>query len=160
LETFNPDKGHIYDRYYLAKKKGLLPPYRQFIVSLVTDNPYIDKNYIAQLEKADIVTKQRLLYGNFEYDDDTLKVYTIQEIYDAFTNPSTIHTHTKYLVADIARYGNDTIRIGVWEDDDLINLITMRKKGIDETIEEIKKLELQHKVRRSNICIDGDGVGG
>jgi hypothetical protein len=89
-----------------------MPDYRKFIVSLATDNPRLDKNYIAQLEKADIVTKQRLLYGNFEYDDDPLKIYTTDELYDAFTNPTTkTKNPIKYLVCDVARFGNDTIRI-------------------------------------------------
>ena len=161
LETFNPNKWHIYERYYLAKKKGIMPAYRKFIVSLATDNSKLDKNYIEQLEKADVVTKQRLLYGNFEYDDDPLKIYDINEIYDAFTNPSTKKAEpTKYLVCDVARFGNDSIRIWYREDDDLIEIITRRKQGIDETIEDIKKLEAERWVRRSNIVIDSDWVWG
>jgi hypothetical protein len=37
--------------------------------TLATDNKRLPKSYIEQLSKANEVTKQRLLYGNFDYDD-------------------------------------------------------------------------------------------
>jgi hypothetical protein len=40
-----------------------------FIPALATDNKKLPKTYIEQLMRSDEVTKQRLLYGNFEYDD-------------------------------------------------------------------------------------------
>ncbi len=68
LETFNPDKGHVYSRYYKPWKDGQLPPHRQFIKALPTDNPYTTEEYLNQLRTADKITTERLLYGNFEYD--------------------------------------------------------------------------------------------
>lgn len=62
LETFNPDKGHVYRRFYKPYKEKELPAYRKFIPALATDNPHVSKSYISQLEKADEITKQRLLY--------------------------------------------------------------------------------------------------
>jgi hypothetical protein len=40
-----------------------------FIPALATDNPHLDENYITQLQRADEITRQRLLFGNFDYDD-------------------------------------------------------------------------------------------
>ncbi len=45
LETFNPDKGHVYRRYFVPWKKGELPPHRKFLQSLVGDNPKIEAGY-------------------------------------------------------------------------------------------------------------------
>jgi hypothetical protein len=45
-----------------------LPEDTIFIPSLATDNDYIDPEYITQLRNStDEITKQRLLYGNFDW---------------------------------------------------------------------------------------------
>ena len=36
LETFNPDKWHVYSRYYKPYKTNTLPNYRQFVPALAT----------------------------------------------------------------------------------------------------------------------------
>ena len=74
--------------------------------ALVTDNPYIDENYIEQLRKADIVTQQRLLHGNFEYDDTEGKLFRYDEILDLFDGIIE-KSNDKYLSCDIARLGQD-----------------------------------------------------
>ena len=70
LETFNPSKNHVYMRYYKPFKDNKLPDYRVFITALATDNPYLDHNYIEQLQNADKITKERLqgLYSQKAYD--------------------------------------------------------------------------------------------
>jgi len=157
LETFNPDKWHIYTRYYKPRKTWTLPEYRAFIPALVTDNKYIDPNYIEQLKKADIITQQRLLYGNFDYDDTEWKLFRYDEILDMFTNilePST----EKYIVADIARLWDDKTKITYWEWMICKNIYTYEKLTTDQTSQKIKELEYQKQVPRSHICIDSDWV--
>jgi len=43
-----------------------------FIPSLVGDNPWVDKKFIERLERFpdSSIRKQRLLYGNFDFDDN------------------------------------------------------------------------------------------
>jgi hypothetical protein len=41
----------------------------KFIAALPSDNPYVPKSFFDNLETADETTKQRLLHGNFDYDD-------------------------------------------------------------------------------------------
>lgn len=112
LETFNPDKGHVYRRYYVPFKSGTLPKYRRFIPSLITDNKYIDPAYIEQLQRADEITKQRLLYGNFEYDNTFGKLFRYDEIVDLFSC-NVAKDDTFYISADIARFGADKTVISV-----------------------------------------------
>lgn len=103
LETFNPDKGHVYRRFYIPWKKGTLPPWRRFIPSLITDNKYVDVEYIEQLRKTDGVTKQRLLYGNFEYDETSGKVFRYDEIIDLFQ--CNIEKKEEFFIScDVARF--------------------------------------------------------
>jgi uncharacterized protein YlzI (FlbEa/FlbD family) len=44
----------------------------EFIPSLVGHNPWVDKKFIERLERLPetSIRKQRLLYGNFEFDDN------------------------------------------------------------------------------------------
>ena len=62
-----------------------MPEYKAFVPSVATDNPYLPEDYIEQLKKSDEITRQRLLYGNFDYDDTESKLFRTDEIMDMFT---------------------------------------------------------------------------
>jgi hypothetical protein len=70
----------------LPDKNGTLPEYRMFIPALATDNKKLPKTYIEQLMRSDEVTKQRLLYGNFEYDDTPGRLFDYQAINNLWNN--------------------------------------------------------------------------
>jgi phage terminase large subunit len=158
LETFNPDKGHVYSRYYKPWKDGTLPAHRRFIKALPTDNPHTTEEYLNQLRNADKVTKERLLYGNFEYDDDPTALIEYDAITDLFTN--TVDPGEMYISADVARQGSDKIVIKLWRGLHNFKTIKKKKQGTDVTANDIKALEQIHKVPRSHVIIDEDGIGG
>jgi len=103
LYTCNPAKNWIYTDFYKPYKEGRLPKDKVFIPSLVTDNPHIDPAYIENLRKSDETTVQRLLYGNFDYDDDPTVLMNYKEIVDLFTN-SPVSGNTNYISCDVARF--------------------------------------------------------
>jgi phage terminase large subunit len=70
LGSCNPAKNYVYHRFYKPAKDNTLQRDRQFIQALVSDNPDISKHYRENLMGLDETSKQRLLYGNWEYDDD------------------------------------------------------------------------------------------
>ena len=83
-----------------------MPRDRIFIPSLYKDNPFIDhKKYEDNLKRADKITKERLLHGNWDYDDDPTKLYEYDDICDLFTNSG--ESGESYLTCDIARLGDD-----------------------------------------------------
>ena len=88
--TCNPAKNWVYTEYYRPAKDNKIKPYRKFIQSLVGDNTYISKHYEKQLFELDELSKQRLLYGNWEYDanEDNLTsvIVTPQQIYNEFSS--------------------------------------------------------------------------
>lgn len=155
LQTFNPDKWHVYTNFYKPRKTGTLPEYRQFIPALATDNPHIDQNYIDQLNKSDEITKQRLLYGNFEYDDTTGKIFRYDEIIDLFRNNVAPDT-TYYISVDVARLGNDNTVIAVWRGLECVKIIKIHGKTTDQVANIVKDLEQEHNVYRGNIVVDTD----
>lgn len=161
LETFNPDKGHVYQRYYKPWKDGKMPDNYAFIKALPTDNPSPEvAPYIARIRASgDIVTIERLIEGNFEYDDDPQRLFhDYDKILEIFTNEFIEAAGPKYLVADIAYEGSDLFVIGIWN-----GLVCEKIEAfdkIDETqvAKKINELRLIHKVPLSNVCYDADGL--
>jgi len=159
METFNPAKNHVYQTYFYPYKKKELPPRRRFIPALVTDNPYLSDFYIDQLKNADEVTKQRLLYGNFEYDDDPAKLFEYDDIIDLFTNPIEL-SDDRYLTVDVARKGKDKTVIFLWEGLVITKMWIMERETIDIQKLKLESISASYGVRRSHCIIDEDGVGG
>lgn len=158
LETFNPSKNHVYKRYYKPSVENTMPSYRVFIKALPTDNPHTSEAYIEQLKQADVITRERLLNGNFEYDDDPNALVDTEAIYDLFTN--TVENGDKYLTADIARYGQDKTVIYCWRGLTVYKAFYYEKQGIDVTGQKIKEILATEQIPYSHAIIDEDGIGG
>lgn len=158
LECFNPNKWHVYNDYYKPRKDGTLPPYRKFIKATAKDNKYLPKEYIEQLERADEITKQRLLYWNFDYDDTPWKLFRWDEISDLF-EANIQPNDTTYITCDVARLWDDNTVIMVWKGLEVVDIRSYNGKTTDQTVQTIKELEQYYNCRRWNICIDSDWVG-
>lgn len=159
LETFNPDKGHVYADYYKPWKDSRLPVYRAFVRALPADNPYLPTVYIENLKRADKITRERLLEGNFDYDADDNTLIRHDYIEDLFTNVITKEPR-KYITVDVARYGGDKTVISVWDDFEMIDIGMFSGLGIDMTANKIREYSEKHKIPYSHILVDEDGVGG
>lgn len=159
LETFNPDKGHVYSRYYKPDRDGVLPAHRKFIRALPTDNPHTTEDYLNQLRNSDRVTRERLLLGSFEYIADDTALIRYDAIVDLFTN-TVERSQERYLVADIARFGSDKTVLTLWEGLHCYQIIYREKQGIHATKEDIKKLAAENTIPYSHIIVDEDGIGG
>lgn len=160
LETFNPNKGHVHRDYFKPWKEGTLPPYRAFIRALPGDNPHLPQAYITNLQRADRVTRERLLMGNFDFDDNPQKVMNYDAILDLTTNHLPNNKRDKILIADIARFGGDKIVFGLFEGLQLYGLYVYTYQGIDQTIRKMKEVIVEHGIGYMNVLADEDGVGG
>jgi len=156
LEGFNPDKWHVYRRYYKPYKDWTLPHYRFFIPALATDNPFIPKIYIDQLMKADEVTKQRLLYGNFDYDDTPWRLFDYNAILNLWDNPE--QRGERYISVDVAREGKDKTVIMIWDWFVLIEFIEEEKSNMKDLSIKVRELGQKHWVKLQNIIADENGV--
>jgi len=159
LMTCNPAKNWVYSDFYKPNKENRLPVYRKFIQALVDDNKHISKHYKEQLQKLDEISKQRLLYGNWEYDDSEDKLINYNAILGAFELDST-PTGDKYISADIARYGKDKTCIVYWNGLRAESFTVIDKNSVTEAAEAIRKVQNTYDVPLSNIIVDDDGVGG
>lgn len=164
LETFNPNKGHVYRNYYKPYKEGKLPEYRKFIPALPGDNPYLLDSYLKQLERADKTTRERLLKGNFDYDNDPMKIMNYEAITDMRTNtlpePIDGKPEMKFLINDIARFGGDKIVLGEFRGMTLIGLEVNTYQDTEDTKQQIKDRAAMSRIPFSQVLSDEGGVGG
>ena len=158
LMTCNPSKNWAYTEYYRPAQEGKLKSYRKFIQSLVGDNIYISKHYEKQLFELDELSKQRLLFGNWEYDASKDNLIDYNAIISLFENTGA--TGSKYITCDVARFGSDRTVIMLWVGLHLTYIKTILKSAINDVVEEIKKLQQENQVPLKNIIVDEDGVGG
>lgn len=157
--TCNPAKNWVYSDFYKPSKDGSLKPYRRFIQSLLSDNQHVTKHYKENLLTLDNASKERLLYGNWEYDNDPHKLINYNKIIDLWTN-----THVtggeRFITADVARLGSDKAVIMAWDGFKVIETVTFDKSKLTVLADAINVLKQKHKVSNSNIIADEDGVGG
>ena len=158
LMTCNPAKNWVYTQYYRPAKEGKQKTHRKFIQSLVDDNEYISRYYKTQLETLDELSKQRLLYGNWEYDVSKDNLIEYDAIINLF-NQTGIKGQ-KYISCDVARFGSDRTIIMLWEGLNLKKIVTLLKSAINDVVDNIKVLQQENQVPLRNIIVDEDGVGG
>jgi hypothetical protein len=159
LGTCNPAKNWVYSQFYLKDKNCTLDKDKKFIQALPTDNPHLPKSYLESLLSLDENSKQRLYYGNWEYDNDPAKLIDYEKIQNIFTNDF-VPSGEAFISADIARFGSDKMVINVWKGFRVVEIFTLAKSSITETAQAIKDLALKHSVPLNNIIADEDGVGG
>jgi phage terminase large subunit len=160
LITCNPMKNFLFTDFYLPSKKGELAGYKKFVQALPQDNKRLPKGYIENLHL--ILSrneKERLLFGNWEYDDDPTVLIQYENIINCFSN-NFVQSGNKFITSDIARYGRDKTVIGVWDGWRLVKIVTIDKSGLDYVADEIRKIATAYHVPLSNIIVDEDGVGG
>ena len=158
LMTCNPAKNWVYSEYYRPSKDNTIKPYRKFIQSLVGDNTYISQHYEKQLFELDELSKQRLLYGNWEYDATNDSLIEYDAILSLFNQKGI--EGDKYITCDVARFGADKTVIMLWQGLHLKYVRTLLKSAVNDVVDEIKKLQQENQVNLTNIIVDEDGVGG
>lgn len=159
LGSCNPAKNWTYSQFYHPFRKKELKPYRKFIQALPTDNPHLPESYLESLRQLDENSKQRLYYGNWEYDDDPAALIDFRKLQDIFTN-SFIKSGERFITADIARFGRDKTVIGCWDGFRLVRIVEFDKNKVTEAATKIQELAEYYSVPMSNIVVDDDGVGG
>lgn len=159
LGTCNPSKNWVYNQFYIKQKNGTIETDKKFIQALPQDNPHLPASYLESLLSLDENSKQRLYYGNWEYDNDPSKLIDFDKIQNVFTNEF-VEGGQMYISADVARFGSDKMVICVWSGFKVIEIVSLNKSSIVEIAQLIRELATKYQVPMSNVIIDEDGVGG
>ena len=160
LGSCNPAKNWTYKEFYKRDRDNSLPSTKKFIQALPTDNPHLAKSYLESLLSLDKNSKQRLYFGNWEYDDDPSTLIDIDSISD-YWNPNHLKGEgNMYMTIDVARKGKDKTVFRVWHGWLVVYRYEIAKSGLDVVVRKAKELQLKYKVSNSNTIADEDGVGG
>ncbi len=160
LGTCNPAKNWTYKEFYKPNLNKELRGNRKFIQALPTDNPHLPKSYLESLLELDNNSRQRLYYGNWEYDDNPASLISYDAIIDYFKPSHLVAQGKKYITVDVARQGKDNSVIRVWHGYVCIDRFSYSKNSITELAKKIKELQNKYGIPVSNVIADEDGVGG
>ena len=162
FECFNPAKNHVYLRFYKPFVDKLETLFRKFVLALPSDNPnpavaeWI-KDILAD-DKIPEATKQRQIYGNFEYDDNPYALFEYNNILNLFTNEFIKPTQTRYLTCDIAYTGSDKFVLIVWAGLVIEKIIAIDKIDDTQVSKRINELRIEHRIPLKNVIYDADGL--
>jgi len=160
LGTCNPSKNWVYSNFFKLHKDNKLEHYKAFIQALATDNPYISQHYINNLHTLDQASKERLLFGNWDYDNDPSSLLEFEQILDLFTNSHVLpDDNNKAITADIAMQGADKMVITYWSGFVAEKIKVVPKSDGKQVIDAIQDMANTYQVPKSRIVYDADGVG-
>ena len=161
IQSCNPSKNYLYKDYYKKAKTQTLEVHKKFIQALPSDNKMLDSGYLEMLNRSlSQNEKERLLFGNWEYDDDPTALCDYDNITSIFENDHIQQGQKKYITADIARLGSDKAIIAVWDGWTVIEVVTFAVSLITEIQNAITGLRNKHQIAGKNVIADEDGVGG
>ena len=160
LITCNPKKNWLYQIIYKPWKAKQLPKEYAFVQSLYGDNKFTSEDYGKNLaEIKDKSQRERLMFGNWEYEDDPATLIQYDAMLDLFTN-TVPEDRQKYLTIDVARYGADKSIFYLWEGFKLYKHFVYEHKGIDQLSIQLRSILETEQIPYSHTLADDDGVGG
>lgn len=160
LMTLNPWRNFIYTDFYKPYKNWTLLDYRAFIQALPTDNPFLTKEYIQILKNLDKVSRERLLYWNFDYSDDPALLFNIDDLWQCFRKVDIKNKELDYyLTIDAARLWKDKTSIWIWKWLFLEKIINIDKWPLTDQSIQIKKIIDKYNIYLENIIVDEVWVG-
>ena len=161
LITCNPKKNFLYTDFYKPFVNRTLTPDKAFIRALPDDNTFGNQEYIKGLKNTkDKTMRERLVLGNWEYDDDPNALITYDAITAIFTNDHVPAVGFKYITADVARFGKDKTIIRVWHGMRVIQRIVLTGSKVTETAARIREVAGKHQIPMMRVIVDEDGIGG
>jgi hypothetical protein len=159
--TCNPKKNWTYNTFYKPYINSTLKENMFYLPCLVQNNPFIEKDYIAALESTtDKTKKERLLKGNWEYDDNPNALCDYDTIRNIFKNDLSNRENGCFITADIARFGSDKARIAVWKGWTIVEVISFDISKTTEIQNAINHLRRKYRITPNRCIADEDGVGG
>ena len=160
LGTCNPAKNWTYRQFYIPDRDGTIPKFRKFIQSLLKDNSNVSHHYQESLMTLDTQSKERLLFGNWEFDDDPSTLISFEAINDYFRPTHLQSTGNMYMTIDVARKGKDNTIFRVWDGWICVHRYKIDVSGLDVVVDKARQLQREFNIPLSKVIADEDGVGG
>lgn len=154
--------GSLYEENKIPMSNGRKRIQRIYLDCLVTENPFIDQDYIDGLMAKALdhkPTYERLFKGNWDYEDNPYQLAE-QEMIDTIYENNHVPEGKGYITADVARFGSDKARIGYWSGWRLKHVISLDISKTTDVELAIMTLRMKYRIPKTRVVIDQDGVGG
>lgn len=158
LGTCNPAKNWTYSEFYNPSINKTLKPFRKFIQALPKDNPHLPKSYIDNLMSMNEASRKRLLYGDWNFDDNPYAMFDYADILGMFTSEWIKPTQDKYMTCDIAYEGSDKFVISIWHGLVVVKIIAIPKISDTLVPSKINELRIKYGIPLKNVIYDADGM--
>jgi len=166
LLTCNPKQNWLKDQFYDPWANGELEEDFTFIQSLAVDNNHNDPEYLRNLEKIkDKVMRERLLYGNWNYEIDPYCIYDIDAIHELTKNKYVEESQLKsgrdkkYITVDPAGEGKDNSIVIVWTGFVIEKIYKVDTTQLPKLQSFIDNLALEWQIDKIDIIVEKDGLG-
>lgn len=157
--TCNPTQSWAKRIFYKPWRDGTLPTGYAFVQSLYSDNPYTASEYGAQLaEISDESMRQRLMHGNWDYENEAGVLFKYNDVLDMFTNVIE-QDDEKYLIVDVARFGEDSTRFNFFKGLRSYKREFRYGQDTEKTIRDIRDFSIQERIPYSHILVDELNMG-
>ena len=160
--TCNPKRNWAKRDFYDKDKNGTLEDDKFYLSCLITENPFIEKDYVNKLRKIGEKDKslyERLFKGNWDYEDNPYQLCDQEMIDNIFENDH-VEAGKTYLTADIARFGADKAVIFVWRGWKIIDMLEFDISKTTDIAHAIMFFRQKYKIPTTRCVGDADGVGG
>ena len=166
LITCNPKQNWLKDLFYDKWVSKCLEFGYVFIQSLAKDNNHNDPEYLKNLENIkDKVMRERLLYGNWNYEIDPYCIFDIDAIHNISNNKYVEEAqllkgdHQTFITVDPAGEGKDNSIVIVWTGFVIEKIYRVNTTQLPELQKFIDSLAREWKTPRYNIIVEKDGLG-
>jgi len=160
--TCNPKRNWAKRDFYDKDINGTLEDEKCYLSCLITENPFIEEDYVNKLRKIgekDKALYERLFKGNWDYEDNPNQLCEQEMIDNVFKNDH-IDEGKTYITADIARFGSDKAIVFAWRGWKIVEMLEFDLSKTTDISAGIMYLRRKYKVPTTRAVADADGVGG
>ena len=153
--------GSLYAENEILLQNGQKPPQKIYLNCLATQNPFAAQENINNLySKAndDKATYERLLKGNWDYEDNPNQLAEQEMIEQVFDNDH-VEEGYSYLTADVAFQGADLAVIIAWKGWVAKEILTEKISNTQKITNHILLLRRKYRIPKSRCIVDADGGG-
>lgn len=147
--------------------EGVKPKSITFIPGSIYGNKILlqnDPGYLAALMSLPQDEQNKLLRGNWKVRTDGMALYNSASVPSIFSNylsmPLGSVAPTRYITADIAKFGRDWTVIYAWVGWEIVGCVVLKVNDSTEAVEAIEFLRRKFNVMEHNVLVDQNGVGG
>jgi len=181
IATCNPTQGWVKEKFYTPWRLGELKAPYFYMPAKISDNPYVDQEYLDSLKNLPPAVYKRFVDGSWDVDDAINQLISWSTIYacgplidykaQAVAKPQDpgsgqiddgsglIIDNTRSLGVDVGRFGPDPTVYVIMEGGNVIKIMSRPKTRTTEVTADVLALCQQFNISADRVGVDGVGLG-